>query len=214
MPAQGGWNAALDEAARLWAKERARHRDVNGKSFLAAAEVAVRRSLAEAVARRAIAGLVTDQFAQRDAHPPVRRPRLLAVPSWTVSPELPSTRFWPKALDECWGFLPADMAGHWVYDLRKWDEDDDTESQCLYIGVSSNLAARLRAHQRKWWWSAVDLSASCFHRYESRAVAEFTEAHDLNEYRPLFNVDIPLAPYTDAYLAAYGPEDNEFYSTR
>jgi hypothetical protein len=65
------------------------------------------------------------------------------------------------------------------------DPDEDTAS--IYVGVTSNLRHRLRAHSRKWWWTAVVPELCEFGPYLTRAEAEDAEKASIRFYQPAMN---------------------------
>lgn len=48
-------------------------------------------------------------------------------------------------------------SGHFVYHLcgLKPGVDPEEDTVSIYVGVTSDLRSRMRAHSRKWWWALV-----------------------------------------------------------
>lgn len=73
-----------------------------------------------------------------------------------------------------------DAKPHYVYELT------DRSGQALYVGVTSDLPARLRAHAAKSWWPYVhDMR---IHRHEDRVAGIAAELNRIHDLQPLFNV--------------------------
>lgn len=82
--------------------------------------------------------------------------------------------------------LPS--VGHFVYWLAAVPPGASVESCVLvYVGVTSSLRARLRAHSRKWWWPVIDPELAYFEQHESRAAANAAESRDIHLYQPAMN---------------------------
>lgn len=64
------------------------------------------------------------------------------------------------------------------------------DSACVYIGVTSNLRARMRNHSQKWWWRSIHPDLVEFDEQPSRAVAEIEEARAIATYNPDLNVSL------------------------
>ncbi len=83
--------------------------------------------------------------------------------------------------------LPS--CGHFVYHLcgikPGYTPEEDIVS--IYIGVTSDLRARLRGHARKWWWIAVVPSLCEFTDYAFREEAEMWERIYIRQYQPEMN---------------------------
>ncbi len=100
---------------------------------------------------------------------------------------------WMRRLDPAdpgWpGSLPGAGFGHWVYFLNAAipGEPDDGATQSVYVGVTSNLRARLLQHSRKWWWSAICPDLCYFDSYVQRSDAEEAEKEAIREYQPAMN---------------------------
>lgn len=62
----------------------------------------------------------------------------------------------------------------------------DSEDRLIYVGITSDLTARWRAHQRdKYWWPEVARKA--IEWFETRKSAERIEKIEIEEESPLYN---------------------------
>lgn len=75
---------------------------------------------------------------------------------------------------------------HFAYHLGHELNEDEMVS--IYIGVTSNLRARMRDHGRKWWWPMVNCVE--FVEQPSRAEAERWEREMIAFYNPDLNVSL------------------------
>lgn len=74
-----------------------------------------------------------------------------------------------------------DRGRHLVYWLAT------SRGELVYIGVTSNLPARIESHRRKWWWPVIDMAHAYFEEHETREAANTAEARDIWEHRPPAN---------------------------
>lgn len=74
---------------------------------------------------------------------------------------------------------------HFVYSLYAGTPD---EPVCVYVGVTSNLRARVRAHAKKWWARTIDLNLSEFEEYPTRSQANAEELRAIRLKRPHANI--------------------------
>lgn len=97
----------------------------------------------------------------------------------------PATPFTDELIDA----LPR--SGHFVYQLvGRLPGIDPFEGDAaqLYVGVTGNLRARLRAHSRKWWWVVVDYSLCAFDDHsQTRVEAEQLERDMIRMFQPAMN---------------------------
>lgn len=64
------------------------------------------------------------------------------------------------------------------------------DSACVYIGVTSNLRARMRSHSQKWWWLRIHPDLVEFDEHPTRAEAEVSEARAIAMWNPDLNVSL------------------------
>lgn len=78
---------------------------------------------------------------------------------------------------------------HFVYHLcgRLPGVDPEEAIAHVYVGVTSNLRARLRTHARKWWWPVIDLDLGEYIEHPTRAEAEADEAEMIRWLQPAMN---------------------------
>lgn len=80
---------------------------------------------------------------------------------------------------------------HFVYEL--W-----SDRECLYVGMTINVGARLTAHTKQPWWRYVaDVKAR---RYGHRDDAWAEEAATIARYQPRHNIQLTDGP-TERRLA-------------
>ena len=73
-----------------------------------------------------------------------------------------------------------DAKPHYVYELF------DRSGQALYVGVTSDLPARIRSHSSKPWWPHVhDMQVR---RHEDRVAGIKAELDRIHDLQPLYNV--------------------------
>lgn len=65
------------------------------------------------------------------------------------------------------------------------DPEDGVE--CVYIGVTSNLRARIAAHARKWWWPTIDPGLTYLEEHATRRAAEEAERVAIHQHQPAMN---------------------------
>ena len=58
----------------------------------------------------------------------------------------------------------------------------------IYVGVTSNLRAQMRAHSKKWWWSCVLRDRVELVEHQTRADAEDWERRMIADENPDLNV--------------------------
>lgn len=75
------------------------------------------------------------------------------------------------------------------------------DSACVYIGVTSNLRARIRSHSRKWWWPRIHPDLVEFIEYPTRAAAERAEAWGIKEHDPDLNVALGVGRRLSSLVA-------------
>lgn len=63
-------------------------------------------------------------------------------------------------------------------------------SVTVYVGVTSNLRARMRAHSKRWWWQCVLRDLVEFEECQSREHAEFEERRGIHFDNPDLNVSL------------------------
>jgi hypothetical protein len=83
----------------------------------------------------------------------------------------------------------AQPGEHIVYHLcaRLRGVAPEQEVAHVYVGVTSNLPARIRAHSRKWWWPTIDADLSCLEAFPTRADAEAYERQLIHWHQPAMN---------------------------
>lgn len=64
------------------------------------------------------------------------------------------------------------------------------EVATVYVGVTSNLRARMRSHSRKWWWQCVLRDGCEFAEWPSREMAERMERRSIHFQNPDLNVSL------------------------
>lgn len=77
-----------------------------------------------------------------------------------------------------------------VYTLRghvKPGDDEEIGTPIIYIGLTDKPRQRLRAHVRKWWWPAVDLTQSELDGFRSREEAARRESEWIGDENPPMN---------------------------
>lgn len=88
---------------------------------------------------------------------------------------------------EGWTNAEGHRGNQFVYHLRGASRGEELGGPTIYVGVTGDLATRMRAHSRKWWWRAVDLDASEISAFPDRATAMYYEAWYIREYCPPMN---------------------------
>lgn len=89
-----------------------------------------------------------------------------------------------------WTGGPPIVGEHVVYTLCALlpGEDPEEALEYAYVGVTSNLSQRLRAHARKRWWPRVAPHLSEFQLYPDRETADRVEAETIALLRPTQNL--------------------------
>lgn len=78
--------------------------------------------------------------------------------------------------------------GHFVYWLATVPPGQTVETcELVYIGVTSSLRARLRAHSRKWWWPTIDPTLLYLEQHATRREANIAEAEQIHWFQPAMN---------------------------
>lgn len=80
-------------------------------------------------------------------------------------------------------------SGHFVYHLAAPVPGRTTEESVahVYIGVTSALRQRMRAHARKWWFAAVAHDLLYLEEHPSRQAANRAEAELIRMFQPAMN---------------------------
>jgi hypothetical protein len=94
-----------------------------------------------------------------------------------------------RVLEPEWVSRMPSAGRHFVYTLwgRKPGFDPEEDLVCIYVGVTSDLRARLGAHSRKWWWVAVDPESCEFEECFTREEANLIEKQTIRMWQPEMN---------------------------
>lgn len=98
-------------------------------------------------------------------------------------------RYSPLTAEEI-GALPG-KGRHFVYSLyaiRPGVCPVMEEMAPVYVGVTSNLRQRMRAHAKRWWWSSIPADAVEFIEYPTREIADRAEMQTIRDLNPDLNV--------------------------
>lgn len=78
---------------------------------------------------------------------------------------------------------------HFVYFLcaRKAGHDPAEAIVYVYVGVTSDLRSRMRAHSRRWWWPGIDHDLTAFVEFPTRAEANTAERDAIELHQPEMN---------------------------
>ena len=75
------------------------------------------------------------------------------------------------------------------------------ELATVYVGVTSNLRARMRSHSRKWWWDSILRDCCEFAEWPSREMAERMERRSIQFSNPDLNVSLGVGRKLSSLLA-------------
>jgi hypothetical protein len=87
------------------------------------------------------------------------------------------------------GVRPGQHVVYWLCARIPVPDKDGLDLVVVYVGVTSNLSARLAAHRRtKWWWKALDLSETQVEHHATRAEANAAEVEWITLLKPAMNI--------------------------